>query len=432
MQRMEGLDSKTIELFKLKYLKTLLTQYRWGQMIPMVDWPGKQIHHIGGADFGTDVGQCEFIGPFVHNEEPWDYSKEFNVWGSYPGEANGLTLMLDAEVFDVGMSNSPGTGLQIAVFYYLDVPIMSTGGINLDVGTFTKLGVSGKVIETTSEAKRTLTPESRGCFFDDEIRLSDVNSDVGGRYEMTNCLFQAAADQIRERCKCDPAYWLIAPNMCVGSGVACLKEVNTELGKWNEVVDTLTNTTRTCMAACEATSYSDTMVSTSSYPSMGSFMLTRESCILAKKLVSTCEDERHVSLIEWYPNICNQIDYLKKTNGLCVDNEWKQESLKNQSDFDFDEFSSTLTRYAKDNIAFVKLYMREPFAEVLQVSVKTTVLDYISNIGGLMGLCMGFSLVTVAEILYHGLDAIWVKFFSSSKKARTFVRRDNRRIAAQP
>ena len=37
MQRMEGLDSKTIELFKLKYLKNMLTQYRWGEMIPMVD-----------------------------------------------------------------------------------------------------------------------------------------------------------------------------------------------------------------------------------------------------------------------------------------------------------------------------------------------------------------------------------------------------------
>ena len=48
-----------------------------------------------------------------------------------------------------------------------------------------------------------------------------------------------------------------------------------------------------------------------------------------------------------------------------------------------------------------------------------------------MGLCMGFSLVTVAEILYHGLDALWVKFFSSHNKVGTFVRRDNRRIAAQ-
>ena len=88
------------------------------------------------------------IGPYVHKEEPFEYGKPFILGGSYPGEANGLTLMLDAEVFDVGMSNSPGTGLQIAVFYYLDVPIMSTNGINLDVGTFTKLGVSGKVIET--------------------------------------------------------------------------------------------------------------------------------------------------------------------------------------------------------------------------------------------------------------------------------------------
>ena len=77
------------------------------------------------------------------------------MWGSYPGEANGLTLMLDAEAFDVGMSKSPGAGLQIAIFYYLEVPIMSTGGINLDVGTFTKLGVSDGV--------------------DNEIRLSDVN-----------------------------------------------------------------------------------------------------------------------------------------------------------------------------------------------------------------------------------------------------------------
>ena len=136
-------------------------------------------------------------------------------------------------------------------------------------------------------------------------------------------------------------------------------------------------------------------------------------------------------MIEWYPNICNQIDYLKKTNGFCVDNEWQQTSANNQSDFDFTEFSATLTKYAKDNIAFVKLYMREPFAEVLQVSVKTTALDFISNIGGLMGLCMGFSLVTVAEILYHGLDAVWVKFFSSGKRVGAFVRRDNRRIAAQ-
>ena len=47
-----------------------------------------------------------------------------------------------------------------------------------------------------------------------------------------------------------------------------------------------------------------------------------------------------------------------------------------------------------------------------------------------MGLCMGFSLVTLAEILYHVLDAVWTKLFSVRTKVKPFVRRDNRRIAA--
>ena len=156
------------------------------------------------------------------------------------------------------------------------------------------------------------------------------------------------------------------------------------------------------MAACETATYSDTMVSTASYPSQKSFMYTKESCILARKLVSTCEDERRESLVEWYPNLCNQIDILKATNSFCSDNSWNHESLNNRSDFDFNEFSSTMAKYAKDNIALVKIFMREPFAEVLKVNVKTTSLDFISNIGGLMGLCM----VTLAEILYHVLDQI--------------------------
>ena len=339
-------------------------------------------------------------------------------------------MILDAEVFDIAISESPSIGLLISIFYYNDVPIMANNGINIDVGTYTKLGVAAKAIETSQAAKDTIIPQRRGCFFDDEIRLGDINQETGGRYEMTNCLFQAAADQIRERCKCDPGHYEIKPNICVGTDVACLKEVEGELGKWDEVIDTLSNTTQKCMAACETATYSDTMVSTASYPSQKSFMYTKESCILARKLVSTCEDERRESLVEWYPNLCNQIDILKATNSFCSDNSWNHESLNNRSDFDFNEFSSTMAKYAKDNIALVKIFMREPFAEVLKVNVKTTALDFISNIGGLMGLCMGFSLVTLAEILYHVLDAVWTKLFSVKTNVKPFVRRDNRRIAA--
>ena len=59
---------------------------------------------------------------------------------------------------------------------------------------------------------------------------------------------------------------------------------------------------------------------------------------------------------------------------------WK----KNDTGFDFIDFTSTLTKYTKDNIAFVTLFMREPFAESLAINVDTTELDFTSTIGGLL------------------------------------------------
>ena len=105
-------------------------------------------------------------------------------------------MILDAEAFDSGPSNSKGIGFKISVLHHLDVPLMSNNGMNIDVGTYTQLGVAAKVVKTSQEAKSTFEPEKRGCFFEDEIRMVDVNMDIAGRYEMTNCLFQATCDQI--------------------------------------------------------------------------------------------------------------------------------------------------------------------------------------------------------------------------------------------
>ena len=38
-QGLEGLNTSTIEMFKLKYFKMILTQYKVGQMVPYIDWP---------------------------------------------------------------------------------------------------------------------------------------------------------------------------------------------------------------------------------------------------------------------------------------------------------------------------------------------------------------------------------------------------------
>ena len=139
--------------------KMLLTQYKLGQMIPSMEWPGSQIHHSAGADFGTDIGQCDWISPLVFREKPWSYDYGFVPVGSFPGEPNGLKMILDAETFDSGASRSRAIGFKISVLHHLDVPLMSNNGINIDIGKYTQLGVAAKVVKTSLEAKKSFTPE---------------------------------------------------------------------------------------------------------------------------------------------------------------------------------------------------------------------------------------------------------------------------------
>ena len=131
-------------------------------------------------------------------------------------------------------------------------------------------------------------------------------------------------------------------------------------------------------------------------------MYRKESCVIGNKLVRSCGDGRRTSLKEWYPRVCQQIEDLRKNNLLCgADKTWPMKKIDQLDNFDFEDFKATLTKYAKDNTAILTMFIREPFATRIKVDEDTSIIDAISNIGGIMGLCMGFSLVTLVEISYH-------------------------------
>ena len=431
LYKLSELDTATEELFKLKYVKTILSQYKIGQMISYFDWSGPQVFHaFGGSDFRTDMGSCDWVSGFVFREEPWSLDFGEIQPGSYPGEANGLKLILDAEVFDNGQSRSEALGFKIAVLHYLDIAIMDQTGINIDIGKYTQLAVSARIIKTSADARRRFSPEVRGCYFEDEISMIDCNMDVGCRYEMTNCLYQATLDQVKRRCKCTAAPYTIEPNICQGEALTCMHQVNKEMGKWTEVSDMLTNSSRTCFSACDTTSYSKVIVGSSTFPNPATFIYTKESCIIARKLVSTCSDPRKESLIAWYPTLCQQIEWIKDNNAFCSNEKWDVNHLRsNLSAFNFTNFAEVLTKYTSENVAMVKIFMREPFAEVLLRSVETSEIDFISSVGGLLGLCMGFSFVTLAEIFYYSVRGI-KNWLCGSNQKKSLPRRINRKINA--
>ena len=57
--------------------------------------------------------------------------------------------------------------------------------------------------------------------------------------------------------------------------------------------------------------------------------------------------------------------------------------------------------YSTDNIAVVKLFIRDPYYTNIKRDRAMTFISFLGNAGGLVGLCVGASFVSVFEILYH-------------------------------
>ena len=105
---------------------------------------------------------------------------------------------------------------------------------------------------------------------------------------------------------------------------------------------------------------------------------------------------------------------------------WNLEALTpNQDEFDFAEFKRLLVAYAKENTALVTSFLSTPYTQIIGVDEDTSVIDAISSVGGLMGLFMGFTMVSLAEIIYYSSSLLITSVVGIKKQVRnlrlTFV-----------
>ena len=99
-----------------------------------------------------------------------NYSKTIGP-GIQLGKENGLTLLLDAEVYDYAFSPQKGEGFKLGIHYHMDQPIMALSDIDLSPGFVTQLSVTPILRETTEITKSRFKPEDRGCYFDGELEF---------------------------------------------------------------------------------------------------------------------------------------------------------------------------------------------------------------------------------------------------------------------
>ena len=93
---------------------------------------------------------------------------------------------------------------------------------------------------------------------------------------------------------------------------------------------------------------------------------------------------------------------------------------------------SILYKYARENLALVNIYIKDPAVTQIKRDQRVPMIWFIANVGGILGLTMGCSLVTIFEILHH----VALMFFRTGKRSlstlnRTVIRRERIRKRRQ-
>ena len=218
-------------------------------------------------------------------------------------------------------------------------------------------------------------------------------------------------------------------------------KVNARIG--HEKVTTTTDGQEIeCQVACQRQE-NDISVSTQGFPA-DSFVHTREFWLVVYKLYWSCKNEKNNNgfkrpgLDKKYPSLCpffdeyfyskddikSKIEVLKDAGGSKEFLNWQVEELRfskleaklGMTKAKQEEFMQSVMTYSRDNLARVVLFIQKPFVVSYLHDPVMSYLQLVANMGGLMGLCMGFSIVSVAEIFYHLALHPLIALCSSTKK----------------
>lgn len=147
---------------------------------------------------------------------------------------------------------------------------------------------------------------------------------------------------------------------------------------------------------------------TSAFPNYNTFADdSRDFCTIFLKLNSSCHHEyKRIHLDAKYGEyFCRIISKHSKVLENC--SKWPKNYLRDSREQAYDkdsvnaEIKELLFMYAKDNVAKVSLFFNEPVIKKEIRDIKLSRVMFMANVGGILGLAMGASIITLFEVLYH-------------------------------
>ena len=162
-------------------------------------------------------------------------------------------------------------------------------------------------------------------------------------------------------------------------------------------------------------------VTATKYPTKATFHSRRDICLALQKVARVCSQKFRREVFEAdveegtlkFNITCNQILLANGSSAFCDEDDLPvfKPTQANKMLADF------LFNYAKYNFAVVSVLIRDSFYTNIQRDEEISLVTFLGNMGGLLGLFLGVSLVTLFEILYLCLN------LASAKIHNHFVKR---------
>lgn len=361
----------------------------------------------------TDWGYSCSIIPYLDYEHQGEFTAsdaiKIQKGGGRSGASLGLRMLIDVEAYEYSDFNFGSTGIKVGFGDATEKPTFTRDGLYAQPGTESILAMIPTQVHTTEAAIKRFTPTQRNCYTDEELNLTHFTEDLGFAYSLNNCIYEAALQATLEKCKCHPYYFYYGKTnlkACRGSSLQCAKEV---LRNNSKVITTRENTEMECMDSCTRIEY-ESDYSSALYPNQNTFFNRMDVCFVLKKVAKVCQTNSYAilqNMKEWaqVEIECEEVLKAHVDEGICLNSTHVS---KSQRDMHKDLFKG-LFYYARDNIIHLKVYFKDPYYTIITRDVGTTLISFIGNVGGLLGLCLGLSFLSVFEIIYHFVNACFIK-----------------------
>ncbi len=169
------------------------------------------------------------------------------------------------------------------------------------------------------------------------------------------------------------------------------------------------NVSMECLQRCDLQNETPTFTS-SNFPIEATFPRHYFICLTLKKVSRICNDSQRAKIFEASQDqtsgiTCKDILNANNTYKICDDKGKPIFAMTQQNP----QLCNFLYDYAKNNFAYLSVIFKDPYYTLIKRDEQLPLISFLGNTGGLLGLCMGLSLVSIFEIFYHFINFLLSK-----------------------